>query len=92
MNVSVLGTAFCQQFSKTDNLRQNCQQNTTATTETLTENQLRRNFALYLTFYLFIALLKILSHSKTIKNATELSVFGENDSRHLSNFLQTHNF
>ena len=30
--------------------------------------------------------------SKIIKNAKKLSVFGENDSRRLSNFLQTHIF
>ena len=40
--------------------------------------------------YLSIALSKILPHSKTIKNAKKLSVFGENNSRCLSNFLQTH--
>ena len=44
------------------------------------------------TSYLSIALSKILPHSKTIKNAKKLSVFGENDSRRLSNFLQTHIF
>ena len=35
---------------------------------------------------------KILSHSKSIRNAKNLSVFGENNSHHLSNFLQTHIF
>ena len=49
-------------------------------------------FALHFTTYLFTALSKIMSHSKTIKNATKLSVFGENDSRRFSNFLQTHIF
>ena len=44
---------------------------------------------MHLTSYLFIALSKILPHSKT-KNAKKLSLFGENDSRRLSNFLQTH--
>ena len=39
-----------------------------------------------------IVLSKILPHSKTIKNAKKLSVFGENDSRCLSNFLQTRIF
>ena len=50
------------------------------------------NFALHSTSYLSIALSKILPHSKTIKNAKKLSVFGKNDSRCLSNFLQTHIF
>ena len=57
-----------------------------------TEIQLRRNFALQFTSYLSIAPFKILPHSKTIKNAKKLAVFGENDSRRLSNFLQTHIF
>ena len=39
-----------------------------------------------------IPLSKILPHSKTIKNGKKLLVFGENDSRRLSNFLQTHIF
>ena len=43
--------------------------------ETFTENVLGRNFALYFTAYLSIALSNILSHSKTIKNAKKLSVF-----------------
>ena len=60
--------------------------------ETLTENSLRRNFALHFTSYLFIALSKILPHSKTIKNSKKLLVFGENDSHRSSNFLQTHIF
>ena len=47
---------------------------------------------LHCTYYLSIALSKILPHSKTIKNAKKVSVFGENDSRRLSNFLQTHIF
>ena len=50
-------------------------------TETLTEIYLRRNFALYFTSYLSIALFKILPHSKTLKDAEKLSVFCENDSR-----------
>ena len=33
-----------------------------------------------------------LPHSKTIKTAKKLSVFGENDSYCLSKFMQTHNF
>ena len=71
---------------------ENCRLNTTASMETFTENSLRRNFALHFTSYLSIALSKILPHSKTIKNAKKLSVFGENDSCCLSNFLQTHIF
>ena len=39
-----------------------------------------------------IALFKILPYIKTIKNAKKLSVFRENDSRRLSNFLETHIF
>ena len=67
--------------------RQNCRQNASASTETFTENQLRRNFALHFTSYLSIALSKILPHWKTIKNTKKLSVFGENESRRLSIFL-----
>ena len=48
--------------------------------------------ALRITLYLSIALSKILPHSKIRKNAKKLSVFGENDSRHLPNFLQSHIF
>ena len=48
--------------------------------------------ALRITLYLSIALSKILPHSKIRKNAKKLSVFGENDSRRLPNFLQTHIF
>ena len=65
-------------------------QHTTTSTETFTENLLRHNFALHFTSYLSIALSKILPHSKTIKNAKKLLVFGENDSHRLSNFLQIH--
>ena len=98
MNVSVLDVVFRRQFSK--NLQfwlklsffENCRQETTASTETFTENSLRHNFALHFTSYLSIALSKILPHPKTIKNAKKLSVFGEKDSRRLSNFLQTHIF
>ena len=68
------------------------QQNTTASTETFTENSLRRSFALHSTSYLSIALFKILPHSKTIKNAKKLLVFGENDSHRLSNYIQIHIF
>ena len=60
--------------------------------ETFTENWLQHNSALYFTTYLSIALSKILPHWKTIKNAKKLSVFDENDSHCLSNFLQTHTF
>ena len=42
--------------------------------------------------YLSIALPKTLPHSKTIKIAKKLSVFGKNDSRCLPNFLQTYIF
>ena len=42
--------------------------------------------------YLSLALSKILLHSKTIKNAKKLSVFGESDFHCLSDFLQTHIF
>ena len=52
----------------------------------------QRHFALHFTSHLSIALSKILPHSETIKNPKRLSIFGENDSRHLSNFLQTHIF
>ena len=52
----------------------------------------QRHFALHFTFHLSIALSKILPHSKTIKNTKKLSVFGENDSYRLSNFLQTYIF
>ena len=98
MNVSVLAVVFRRQFLKTNNFSwncrffKNCRRNTTASTETFIENSLRCNFALHFTSYLSIALSKILPHSKTIKNAKKLSVFGENDSRRLSNFLQTHIF
>ena len=71
---------------------ENCCRNTTASMETFTENKLRPNSALHFTSYLSIALSKILSHSKTIKSPKKLSVFGENDSRRLSSFLQTHIF
>ena len=53
---------------------------------------MRSNFALHFTSCLSIALSKILPYWKTIKNTKKLSVFGENDSRRLSNYLQTHNF
>ena len=39
-----------------------------------------------------MALSKILPDSKATKGAKKLSVFDENDSRRLSNFLQTHTF
>ena len=98
VNVSVLAVVFRQQFSKnrqfwlTMSVFWKLLANTTPSTETFTENSLRHNFALHFTSYLSIALSKILPHSKTIKNAKKLSVFGENDSRRLSNFLQTHIF
>ena len=89
---------FLAWFASRSNFWQNCrlfkisQRNTTASTETLTEKWLGCNFALDFTYYLFITLSKILRHSKTMKNAKKLSVFGENDSRCLPNFLQTHTF
>ena len=69
-----------------------CWRNTAASTETFAEKYSERNLTLHFTSYLSIALFKSLSHSKTIKNAKKLSIFGENDSRCLSNFLQTHIF
>ena len=39
-----------------------------------------------------MALVKILPHSKATKTAKKFLVFGENDSRCLSDFLQTHIF
>ena len=60
--------------------------------ESLTENELQRVFALHFTYYLSFAHSKILRHSKRINNANKLLVFGENDSCHLSNFLQNHIF
>ena len=45
-----------------------------------------------MTSYLSIALSKILPHSETIENTKKLLVICENDSRCLSNFLQTHIF
>ena len=69
-----------------------CRWNTTTSTENFTEKQFGRNFASHYTSYLAIALFKILPHSKTIKNAKKLSVFGEKDSCYLSNFLQTDSF
>ena len=56
------------------------------------EKQLRRNFVLHFTSYLFIALSNVLPHSKKIKIAKTLSIFGKNNTRGLSNFLQTHFF
>ena len=98
MNVSVLAVVFHLQFLKTNNFSwncrffKNCRRNTTASTETFIENSLRCNFALHFTSYLSIALSKILPHSKTTKNAKKLLVFGENNSCHLSNFLQIYIF
>ena len=70
----------------------NCQRNTTASMETFTEKYLGHYSALHIISYLSITLSKILSHSKTIKNAKKLQVFSESESRRLSNFLQTHIF
>ena len=58
----------------------------------LRKNKLGINFGLHFTFYLSIVFFKILPHSATMKNTKKLLVFGENDSRCLSNFLQTHIF
>ena len=79
-------------MAEIDGFFENCQPNTIAIMETFTENSLQRNFALHFTYYLSIALSKILHHSKTIKKAKKLSVFGENDFRRLYNFLQVHIF
>ena len=57
-----------------------------------TESWLGCNFALNFTSYLSIAISKILPHSKTIKNAKKLSVFGKKNSPGLSTFLQKHIF
>ena len=80
MNVSVLTVVFHQQFSKNWQFQAklsgffNC------------VGEIGHNSALHITSYLSIALPKILSNSKTTKNATKLSVFGENDSCRLSDF------
>ena len=87
---------FAGNFQKTGNFAWNCWgffkllANTLVSTEMFTEILI--NFALHFTSYLSIALSKILPYSKTIKNANNLLVFGESDSRGLSNFLQTHIF
>ena len=83
---------FANKLEKPTILFEICHGNTTAGTETLTEKQLQHNFALHFTSYLSIALSKILSFSKTIKNAQKLLVFGESDSHCLSDFLQAHIF
>ena len=89
---------FAENLQKADNFCwncrffENCQGNTTASTETFTENLLRRTFTLHFTSYLSIPLSKILPHSKTIKNAKKLSVFVENNACRLSQFLETHIF
>ena len=88
----------CGFFTEKNNFAWNCRfleicrRNTIASTKTFTERYFERNFALHFTSYLSFALFKILLHSKTVKNAKKLSVFGENDSRCLSNFLKTHVF
>ena len=98
MNISVLAVVFHRQVSKNQQfclkflVFENCHQNTLASTKRLTENYLRRNFALHCNSYLSIALPKILLHSKTIKNDKKLSVYGECNSPKLSKFLQTHIF
>ena len=98
VNVSVLAVVFRRHFFKNRQFQPKLSvfwrlsANTTTSTETFTESSLRHSFALHFTSHLFIALSKILPHSKTIKNAKKLPVFGENDSRRLFNFLQTHIF
>ena len=83
---------------RTDNFRQSCWffenylRNTTAGMETLKEKQLGHNSALHITFYLSIALTKILPDSKTIKNAKNFMIFYENYSCRLSISFQTHIF
>ena len=89
---------FADKFQNTDNFAwncpyfENCPWNTTASTKTFTKNSLRHYFALHSTSNLSIELSKNLSHSKTIKNGKKLSVFDENDSSRLFNFLRTHRF
>ena len=78
-------------FYFADKFQNSCQESTTASLETFTEKK-GRNCALHFTSYLSIALSKILLHSQTIKNAKKLSLFGKNNSRRLSYFLQTHIF
>ena len=94
VNISVLALVFRRQIKKTNNFTWNCQffefcqRNAIASTE----KKLEHNFALHFTSFLSIALFKILPHSKTIKIAKKFSIFGENDSRCLSNSLQNHIF
>ena len=97
-NTSVPAVVFRRQISKHRQFClklssfENCRQNTAASTKTFTEKSLQHYFALHFTSYLSIELSTILPHSKTIKNGKKLLVLGENDSRCLSNFLQTHIF
>ena len=98
MNVFVLAVVFHWHFQETGNFRQNCwffgiwRWNTTVSMENFTEKNLGHNSKLHINSHLSLSLSKILPYSKTIKNAKKLLVFGENDSRCLSNFLQTHIF
>ena len=99
VNVFLLATVFRWQFSKNWQFQAKLlvfwkllAKYKKASTKTFTKKLLGRNSALHITSYLSIALSKILPHSKTIKNAKKLSAFGENDSRRLSKFLQTHVF
>ena len=99
MNVSILVAVFRRQVSKHRQFQAKlffffciCWRKTTANLKTFTEKELRRSSALHITSYLSIALSKILLHSKAIKNAKKLLIFGENDSCCLSNFLQTRIF
>ena len=90
VNVSVLAVVFHGEISKKN--FEICQRNITASKETFTEKYLGCNSTLHFTSYLSIALSNILPHSKTIKNSKKLSVFGENNSRLVTNFLETHIF
>ena len=98
MNVSILVVVFHRQFSKNQQFQAkllvfwNFLAKCNSYYGNVYRKIIRTYSALHITSYLSTALSKILPHSKTIKNAKKLSVFGENDSRRLSNFLQTHIF
>ena len=89
---------FADNYQRTNNFAwkcqffENCWENMLASAKAFTENWLRCNFALHFTSYLSIELSIISSNSKTKKNTKYLSVLVENDSRRLSNFLQTNIF
>ena len=98
MNVSILVVVFHRQFSKNQQFQAkllvfwNFLAKCNSYYGNVYRKIIRTYSALHITSYLSTALSKILPHSKTIKNAEKLSVLGENDSRRLSNFLQTHIF